>query len=133
VEFLPYEGTITAASGPATGLTSTDIDVDEAGTEPVGWSLARTSEATTGALVWSGPAAATRGAVNVAATTPAPAPTEACDTTPTHVIGAVQEGHPLGRGGPAVHRHHGKIDNCQISTTVRSGSSAPTARRPVGR
>ena len=39
VQFLSYEGTMTAGNGPAAGLTSTDIGVAEANTAPVGTSL----------------------------------------------------------------------------------------------
>src|SRR3954470_10947160 len=41
LEFLSYEGVLTATSGPAAGLTSADIGVSEAGTEPAGQSLQR--------------------------------------------------------------------------------------------
>ncbi|HEY0305383.1 MAG TPA: DNA/RNA non-specific endonuclease [Longimicrobiales bacterium] len=43
VEFLSYEGTFVAVGGAANGLTSTDIGVAQAGTEPLGHSLQRTS------------------------------------------------------------------------------------------
>ncbi len=43
VEFLSYEGTFTAANGPAVGMTSEDIGVVEEGTTPVGHSLQRDS------------------------------------------------------------------------------------------
>jgi hypothetical protein len=39
IQFLSYEGVITASGGPANGLTSTDVGVSENGTEPVGGSL----------------------------------------------------------------------------------------------
>ncbi|MBB1472914.1 endonuclease [Luteimonas sp. MC1782] len=39
VQFLSYEGTMTALNGPAAGLTSTDIGVAEASTAPLGTSL----------------------------------------------------------------------------------------------
>ena len=38
-QFLSYEGTMTATTGPATGGTSTDILLSQAGTEPTGASL----------------------------------------------------------------------------------------------
>src|SRR5215468_1838281 len=53
VEFLSYEGVFAATNGPALGMTSTDIGVSEAGTEPAGESLARDASG-----AWSGPAAA---------------------------------------------------------------------------
>ena len=39
LEFLSYEGVLTATNGVANGLTSTDIGVAETGTTPVGYSL----------------------------------------------------------------------------------------------
>jgi DNA/RNA endonuclease G (NUC1) len=67
VEFLSYEGVFAATDGPAAGITSTDIGVLEAGTEPFGQSLMRDS---TGA--WSGPVAASFGACNDDGTPPPP-------------------------------------------------------------
>jgi DNA/RNA endonuclease G (NUC1) len=66
VEFLSYEGVITAAAGPATGKTSTDIGVSEAGNSPIGFSLQRNA---TGSA-WQPSAAATFGLCNSA--TPPP-------------------------------------------------------------
>ncbi|WP_369141000.1 ExeM/NucH family extracellular endonuclease [Modestobacter versicolor] len=93
LEFLSYEGTMTATGGPAAGTTSTDVGVSEAGTEPAGQSLSRRYDAATDALVWSGPAAATPGAVNPAAAGPVeppPASGEVCDAVETHQVGGVQ-------------------------------------------
>lgn len=39
IQFLSYEGSFTAADGPANGLLSVDIGVSEDGTTPVGYSL----------------------------------------------------------------------------------------------
>lgn len=58
VEFLSYEGTLSATDGPAAGLTSTDIGVAESGTTPVGQSLQLIDG------VWIGPAANSEGQVN---------------------------------------------------------------------
>jgi DNA/RNA endonuclease G (NUC1) len=69
VEFLSYEGTLTGVGGPADGLTSTDIGVSEAGTEPAGQSLQRDA---TGA--WSGPTAASFGTCNGSPPPPPPPP-----------------------------------------------------------
>ncbi|NEK92662.1 ExeM/NucH family extracellular endonuclease [Modestobacter muralis] len=91
IEFLSYEGTMTASGGSAAGTSSTDIGVSETGSGPVGQSLSRSYSPTADALVWSGPATATRGTVNATVTPPPPPPaTTACDTAPTHEIGAVQ-------------------------------------------
>jgi predicted extracellular nuclease len=86
LELLSYEGTLTATDGPAAGLTSTDIGVSEPSNSPAGQSLQRTYDAATDALVWSGPAPATRGALNVAAD---PDPQPPVPTEPVE-IGAVQ-------------------------------------------
>ncbi|MBQ0811352.1 MAG: ExeM/NucH family extracellular endonuclease [Roseovarius sp.] len=59
VEFLSYEGAMTAADGPAAGLTSTDVGGTEPGTTPVGFSLQRNEDGT-----WRSPEAETRGAAN---------------------------------------------------------------------
>ena len=59
VEFLSYEGTMTATNGPAAGMTSTNIGVVEPGTDPVGLSLQRIADGT-----WIGPIANTFGACN---------------------------------------------------------------------
>ncbi|MEO5590152.1 MAG: DNA/RNA non-specific endonuclease [Gemmatimonadaceae bacterium] len=60
VEFLSYEGTMTAANGPAQGLLSTDIGVSE-NSSTVGFSLQRTAAGT-----WYGPATSSFGACNPA-------------------------------------------------------------------
>ncbi len=65
VEFLSYEGTLTAIEGPAAGLTSSDIGVAESSGTPEGYSLARQADGT-----WAAPAPATPDADNV--TPPAP-------------------------------------------------------------
>ncbi|MEO1641166.1 MAG: ExeM/NucH family extracellular endonuclease [Pseudomonadota bacterium] len=62
VEFLSYEGSLTATNGTAAGLTSTDIGVSEPGSTPVGFSLQRNADGT-----WRAPEAETRGAANTPA------------------------------------------------------------------
>lgn len=39
IEFLSYEGTLTATAGPANGMTSTDIGVSQPSSTPIGSSL----------------------------------------------------------------------------------------------
>jgi DNA/RNA endonuclease G (NUC1) len=65
VEFLSYEGTLTATNGPALGLLSTDIGVSESGTGSATRSLQRNA-----AGAWYGPYTSTMGACNPAATPP---------------------------------------------------------------
>ncbi len=69
IQFLSYEGSFTAASGPAAGMTSTDIGVSEPGTDPVGQSLQLTG---TGSLdsdfTWTAPSADSFGAINTGQT-----------------------------------------------------------------
>ena len=90
LEFLSYEGVMTATAGAAVGRVSTDIGVSETDDGPSTQSLSRTYDAARDALVWSGPAVASKGAVNGTTTTPAPAEPATCDVAPTHEIGAVQ-------------------------------------------
>ncbi len=49
IEFLSYEGTFTAADGPAAGMTSTDIGVSESSSTAVGDSLQKVGD------TWVGP------------------------------------------------------------------------------
>jgi len=56
VEFLSYEGPITASGGAADGLTSTDIGVAQTGSDLAGLSLQRTGEGSSGEdFTWTGP------------------------------------------------------------------------------
>ncbi len=78
IQFLSYEGVMTAIGGPANGMVSTDIGVFEAGTEAPGQSLRLSGNgATYAAFVWNGPSAtfpATPGQVNQGQTFPAQPP-----------------------------------------------------------
>lgn len=63
--FLSYEGSFTAADGPATGLTSTNIGVSETGADPEGYSLQLSGLGKTYAdFTWQAAAQETFGAVN---------------------------------------------------------------------
>jgi len=65
IQFLSYEGVVTASNGPAAGMTSTDIGRSETGTAPIGESL-RLAGAGTGYsdFAWQASAVATPGTVN---------------------------------------------------------------------
>ncbi len=84
VQLLSYEGSFTATSGPASGLTSTDIGVAELGAGPVGESLQLTGTGDSyGDFTWAASAAQTPGATNngqvfVASGDPLP-PSITCD------------------------------------------------------
>lgn len=65
VQFLSYEGSLTASDGPAAGLTSDDIGVSEPGSTPVGFSLQLSGSGTQYSdFIWQDPAGETRGSVN---------------------------------------------------------------------
>jgi hypothetical protein len=65
IQFLSYEGAFAATNGPANGMTSTDISVSEAGTEPLGQSLQLTGDGTAYEdFTWTGPVAFTPGGIN---------------------------------------------------------------------
>ena len=59
IEFLSYEGTLTAVDGPAAGLTSADVGPSETSSTPEGVSLQRNDDG-----LWRAPEAETRGAAN---------------------------------------------------------------------
>lgn len=61
VEFLSYEGSFAAVNGPAAGMTSVDVGVDEDPAPAAGRSLQRAGNG-----VWFGPNASTFGACNPA-------------------------------------------------------------------
>lgn len=68
-QFLSYEGVFTATNGPANGMMSTDIGVQELGTTPVGFSIYLTGNGNDYAdFTWTGPAAATNCGVNTGQT-----------------------------------------------------------------
>ena len=75
VEFLSYEGGMTAADGPAAGMASTDIGVAQTNSTPIGESLQRIDG------VWTGPSASSFGTLNTAAEEPDPEP-EPGEVTP---------------------------------------------------
>jgi 2',3'-cyclic-nucleotide 2'-phosphodiesterase (5'-nucleotidase family) len=65
IQFLSYEGSFTAADGPAAGMVSTDIGVSETYTTPVGYSLQLSGTGTTyEEFTWQGAAADSFGSVN---------------------------------------------------------------------
>ena len=69
VQFLSYEGPVVASSGPATGLSATEIGVEEGGSTPMGQSLSLTGTGRAYAdFMWSGPQMATPGTLNLGQT-----------------------------------------------------------------
>ncbi len=79
VQFLSYEGSFEATSGPALGMTSVDIGVAESGSTPVGYSMQLTG---TGSVytdyTWAEASTSSYGAVNTGQTFEATVP----DTDP---------------------------------------------------
>lgn len=67
IEFLSYEGTLTATDGPAAGQTSVDIGASETSSTALGQSLQRIGD---GPTDWEGPSEATPGAANGGGTDP---------------------------------------------------------------
>jgi predicted extracellular nuclease len=69
IEFLSYEGTFVAASGPAAGMTSTDIGVSQSSSNPVGNSLQLAGSGTMGGdFSWAASQPNTFAAVNTGQT-----------------------------------------------------------------
>ena len=85
-EFISYEGSFSATSGPAAGMTSTDILVYEATSTPPNSSLQRQCFSDTWVLTEG---SNTRGQVNTGCTPgPAPKPTPVPEPVPVPVPGA---------------------------------------------
>ncbi|MCM3660321.1 ExeM/NucH family extracellular endonuclease [Georgenia satyanarayanai] len=90
VEFLSYEGVMTASGGPADGVQSIDIGVMQPGSTPAGQSLQRVDG------VWTGPSASSFGAVNSAVEEPGPDPDpEPGAVTPIAEIQGTGDATPL--------------------------------------
>jgi predicted extracellular nuclease len=89
LDFISYEGDLTATDGPASGMTAEDIGVSESSGTPVGQSISRPYDTRTEQLVWQSPAANTKGEVNPTFTSEPP-PTPPCDVVAPSAIGEVQ-------------------------------------------
>lgn len=69
VEFLSYEGALTATNGPAAGRSAVQIPTAEDDTTPAGFSLQRQGTGSgSSAFAWSAPVASTLGTVNTGQT-----------------------------------------------------------------
>jgi predicted extracellular nuclease len=69
IQFLSYEGALTATDGPANGMLSEDIGVSEGTSTPIGYSLQLTGSGSTyNNFTWAPEAAATFGAFNAGQT-----------------------------------------------------------------
>ena len=65
VEFLSYEGVLTATGGPASGQTSDDIGVSETSSTPIGHSLQKTGNGSESSdFTWQSPGPDSYGAIN---------------------------------------------------------------------
>jgi hypothetical protein len=65
IQFITYEGTLTAITGPAAGMTSTDVGVSESDATAAGSSIQLTGTGNNwGAFTWSTTAAASPGSLN---------------------------------------------------------------------
>ena len=65
IEFLSYEVSVVAASGPVAGSASTDIGVSESATTPAGFSLQLAGLGSQASdFIWASEAANTAGAIN---------------------------------------------------------------------
>lgn len=67
--FLSYEGSFTAASGAANGITSVDVGVSESSSTAIGESLQLVGDFA-GGFSWAGPAADSPGSLNIGQTFP---------------------------------------------------------------
>jgi predicted extracellular nuclease len=140
VEFLSYEGSFMATNGAASGLTSTDILVAEAGTEDAGLSLSKVRN-DAGSYVWTGPTANTRGALNSPTGPPADDAPAVTATTPTDGASGVSQSanltvtfsEPVETGAGAFTLACGGTDQpLTVSGTAASRTLDPTSDLPTG-
>jgi endonuclease I len=84
VQFISYEGAITASNGPAAGVTSTNLSVSESSSTAAGTSLQRGGSGTTSAnFTWRSSATQTFGACNNSQSFTSPnTPPSVTSTTP---------------------------------------------------
>lgn len=76
IQFLSYEGSLTATDGPANGQTSVDIGVSETSSTPIGESLQLTGSGTDYTnFTWQAPAVSSFGDINAGQTFGAAMPT----------------------------------------------------------
>lgn len=74
VQFISYEGAITASNGPAAGLTSTNLPVSETGSDPASRSLQLGGSGGLANFTWRAPATQTFGTCNTSQSFSAPNP-----------------------------------------------------------
>lgn len=81
VQFLSYEGVMTATDGPAAGQSSQDIGVSEASSTPVGYSLQLSGSGSQYSdFTWQAAQAATAGSINTGQSIVSSAPVNALPT-----------------------------------------------------
>jgi predicted extracellular nuclease len=106
IQFLSYEGTLTAVGGPADGMTSTDIGVDEDPAPALGESLQLTGNGTAyEEFTWTGPIPFTPGAPNTGQT-----------------FGLVENQPVVATCGPALSTAEGFAATRQVSATDADGT-----------
>ena len=77
VQFISYEGNLSATNGPASGQTSTDIGVSENSSTPIGHSLQLVNGS------WASPSLSSFGECTTAVNSSSPTPTSTPTPTPT--------------------------------------------------
>ena len=110
IQFLSYEGTLTATDGAANGMTSTDIGVAETGSTPIGESLQLVGTGTQYSdFTWSGPIAATEGLVNTGQTLP---------VTKNQIVGFAMYPNPVNNGKFVITSNNGANKQVEIYSMI---------------
>ncbi len=137
VQFLSYDGTMTAANGPAAGMLSVNIGVAETNSTPVGTSLQLGGGPGTvyGDFTWSASATATFGACNNGQTFGAPVdnPPTVASTVPTSgATGVAADANLSVQFSEAVTTNAGWFTlNCATSGTLSVAESGTGATRTL--
>ncbi|WP_158499559.1 T9SS type A sorting domain-containing protein [Lutibacter profundi] len=110
IQFLSYEGVITATDGPANGMSSTDIGVSEGSSTAIGESLQLIGEGSQYSdFTWTGPIAATNGLVNTGQTLP---------VTRNQIIGFAMYPNPVSDGKFVISSNSGENKQIEIYSMI---------------
>lgn len=116
IEFLSYEGSFVAASGPASGMTSTDIGVRETGSTTSSQSLQRTGSGRIGSdFTWQANISNTHNSINTNQTISPATPVNVNANTFTYMT--TLTGDCPNQAGKVFNRTFTAIDDCGATFT----------------
>jgi len=141
VEFLSYEGILTASNGPASGLASTNIGVSETSSTPIGHSLQRTGTGCAGSdFSWAPPNVNTKNSVNDGQTiscgpapplTPSPSSVPSISSAPSIPLTASPSSVPSTSSAPSIDVPVTKTGVKVLAYNILSGGTGNSAWKDI--